>query len=184
MNTKMLCLGVLTLGEASGYDIGKQLEQTFGNFIDVATSGVYPALKALHEEGLVDCETIEQDSLPNKKIYRLTDQGQETFRQALEALAPRHKIRSQFILLLFFADKLSEKRLRDVIEERKQELEHWTSLTRCWLEQTHDNVRKEAGQNFIARYALEVMGTEIRFLEDNLDNLVNALGDPERHGES
>jgi DNA-binding PadR family transcriptional regulator len=173
----MLCLGVLSLGKASGYDIGKQLEQTFSNFIDVASSGVYPALKSLHEEGLVECEPVEQEGLPNKKLYWLTESGREAFTKALMELAPRHKIRSQFILLLFFADKLSEKRLRDVIGERKAELTHWIQLTRQWLKTDHAG-RHEKGQDFIARYALEVMGTEINFLEENSENLLASLGDP------
>jgi PadR family transcriptional regulator AphA len=67
MNTKTLCLAVLSLGKASGYDIGKRLEDPFGHFVDVARSGVYPILKTLEEEGLVQYENVEQSALPNKK---------------------------------------------------------------------------------------------------------------------
>ncbi len=174
MNTKMLCLGVLTMGEASGYDIGKQLEQIFGNFIDVASSGVYPALKSLYEEGMVDYTDVLQDSLPNKKLYRITDCGRETFRAALAELPPRHKVRSQFILLLYFAELLSEQRLLEIIDERLAELKGWLQMTENWL-----NCRPSAagnpGENFIARYGREIMQTEIRFLEDNKAPLLAAL---------
>lgn len=181
MNTKMLCLGVLSLGKASGYDIGKQLEQIFGNFIDVAASGVYPALKTLYEEGLVDYEKVEQNGLPNKKLYELTEQGRETFLQALSELPPRHKIRSQFILLLFFSDMLSEERLQEVIAERVGELKLWIDLTREWTS-SDSCLEASPGQQFIARYALEVMRTEIDFLESNADSLLETLGSRDTSG--
>lgn len=184
MNTKMLCLGVLSMGKASGYDIGKQLEQTFGNFIDVASSGVYPALKALYEEGMVEFEKVEQDNLPNKKVYELTEAGRSTFQEALSQLPPRHKIRSQFILLMFFADLLTPKRLREVIDERMEELRSWTLMTKGWLD-GELSARGSAGQQFIARYALEVMETEIRFLEENAGDLFrDAPKDPVEAGEA
>ena len=177
MNTKMLCLGVLSMGKASGYDIGKQLEQTFGNFIDVASSGVYPALKALYEEGMVDFEKVEQDNLPNKKVYQLTEAGRLTFQEALSRLPPRHKIRSQFILLLFFADLLTPQRLAEVIDERIEELHCWAGMAKGWLD-CDQSAGGSAGQQFVARYALEVMETEIRFLEDNAGELFKALKAP------
>jgi len=46
MDTKTLCLGVLTLGDASGYDVRKQLTETFSHFMEISPSGIYPALRA------------------------------------------------------------------------------------------------------------------------------------------
>lgn len=172
MNTRMLCLGILTMGDASGYDIGKKLEQVFGNFIDVAASGVYPALRALYEEGLVDYQAVEQDSLPNKKVYTITQQGREAFRDALGELPPRHRIHSQFVLLLFYAELLSGDRLATVLEERKAELRHWLALTREWQTCPGENAPPSAGRDFITRLGKTMLETELAFLESHGDQLV------------
>lgn len=172
MNTRMLCLGVLSMGSASGYDIGKKLEQVFGNFVDVAASGVYPALRSLYEEGLVNFQEIQQDSLPNKKVYDITERGHQAFREALAELPPRHRIRSQFVLLLFYADLLSAERLATVLEERKTELRYWLTLTQEWQACPEEGAPASAGREFIARLGTTMLNTELSFLETHGDQLV------------
>lgn len=185
MNTRMLCLGVLTMGNASGYDIGKKLEQVFGNFIDVAASGVYPALRALYEEGLVDYQAVEQDALPNKKVYTITEQGHEAFRAALGELPPRHRIRSQFVLLLFYAELLSGDRLAAVLEERKTELRHWLRLTENWQVCPEEGTPVSAGRDFIARLGKTMLNTELSFLEAHGDQLVtDVVAEQQGHSRS
>ena len=52
MNVKTLCLGVLSLGEASGYEIKKEIEEgLFSHFIDASFGSIYPALMQLNAEG-------------------------------------------------------------------------------------------------------------------------------------
>lgn len=75
IDTKTLCLGVLTLGDASGYDIRKHLEDNFGHFMDVSSNAVYPALKALEKEKLVTFKTVKQNNYPDKKVFILAEEG-------------------------------------------------------------------------------------------------------------
>tara|TARA_R110002124_G_scaffold273815_1_gene443387 strand:+ start:1237 stop:1488 length:252 start_codon:yes stop_codon:yes gene_type:complete len=80
MDTKTLCLGVLlTLGDASGYDIRKYLEENFGHFMDISYNSVYPALKNLEKESLVTFKHITQNNYPDKKVFSLTDEGRNFF---------------------------------------------------------------------------------------------------------
>lgn len=171
MNTKTLCLAVLSLGKASGYDIGKKLEDPFGHFVDVARSGVYPILKTLEEEGLVQYENVEQDALPNKKIYELTEKGKGFLKTQLEALPPTHKIRSQFLLLLFLADMLSSQRLETIISEHVHELE-------CFLQdlpELKQRVAGNRGQEFLLKYVENNVKNEMKFLEENSEEFMESL---------
>ena len=179
MNTKTLCLGVLILGKSSGYDIGKKIEQEFGHFMDVASSGVYHALKVLLEEGLVEFEKIEQNSLPDKKVYSITEQGKEVLTNELNQLAPRHKVRSQFLLLLYFSELLSEQRLQEVFQERIKELTFWTEFAGDWLKNKPCPTQTK-GQEFMAEYALTVMSAERQFLEKNSSRLTDQLQELEK----
>ena len=171
MNIKTLCLAVLSLGKASGYDIGKRLEEPFGHFVDVARSGVYPVLKSLEEQELVQFENVEQAALPNKKIYDLTDKGRNLLKAELEALEPTHKIRSHFMLLVFFADMLSEKRLEFVFKEHIQDMEHFLQEEPYWRKMVQGN----KGQEFLFEYVRAKAIFEKEFLEKNSGKLMDSL---------
>ena len=171
MNNKTLCLAVLSLGKASGYDICKKLEDPFGHFVDVAGSGVYPILKTLEEENLVQYENIEQVALPNKKIYELTDKGKNFLKAELEALPPTHKMRSQFMLLLFLADMLSSERLETIIVQHRQEME-------CFLQdlpELRKRVAGNKGQEFLLKYVANNVKNEMKFLDEHSEEFMESL---------
>ena len=53
MNVRTLCLGVLSFGEATGYEIKKEIEEgPFSHFIEASFGSIYPALTQLLGEGL------------------------------------------------------------------------------------------------------------------------------------
>ncbi|MFL2840278.1 MAG: PadR family transcriptional regulator [Pseudohongiellaceae bacterium] len=171
MNVKILCLGALSLGKASGYDIGKRLKDPLGHFVDTAKSSVYPTLKALHEEGLVQYEDIEQTSHPNKKIFELTQKGKDVLKLELEALAPTHKIRSQYMLMLFFADMLSSDRIGAIIKERIQNVESFLRDESQLREYVGNNI----GQQFLLDSILASAKGEKEYLVKNIETLLEKL---------
>ncbi len=79
MDVKTLCLGVLSMGDASGYEIKKVFENAFSHFYVAGFGSIYPALAELTREGLVVCSDIEQEKRPAKKVYQLTEKGLSTF---------------------------------------------------------------------------------------------------------
>jgi len=68
MDVKTVCLGMLTDGEASGYDLKKHFESTFGHFFAAGYGSIYPALSSMADEGLVECREIPQDGKPDRKV--------------------------------------------------------------------------------------------------------------------
>ena len=66
MNVRSLCLGILSTGEASGYEIKKDIEEgMFSHFIDASFGSIYPALTQLAGEGLVTVREQEQTGKPD-----------------------------------------------------------------------------------------------------------------------
>lgn len=174
MDTKTLCLGILTLGSASGYDLRKHIEDNFGHFMDVSANAVYPALKALEKDKLVTFKIVHQDNYPDKKVYSLTKSGKDFFSDALQVLPPRHKVRSQLMLLMFFAEILTPERMQEVMAERLDELNHWMEVCDEW-KNSDESKMAGAGQNYLADYAVAVMEAEINFIEKNTDKLIKKL---------
>ncbi len=55
MDVKTLCLGLLTQGAASGYDLKKRFETCFRSFYSAGYGSIYPALAYLADTDLVTC---------------------------------------------------------------------------------------------------------------------------------
>jgi PadR family transcriptional regulator AphA len=128
MDIRTLCLGVLTTDEASGYEIKKTLEENFGYFMDVSHGSIYPALAALLDEGLVSVQEVKQEGKPDKKVYALTDSGRAAFVEGLARSPARHRLRSEFLTVLVFANFLPAQRLREVLDARTSEFEQMHKL--------------------------------------------------------
>ena len=63
MDIRTLCLGVLSFGAASGYEIKKRVERSFGSFFDASFGSIYPALNGLTRDGFVSCTAEVQEKL-------------------------------------------------------------------------------------------------------------------------
>ena len=123
MDIKTLCLGILTMGEASGYEIKQAFEDAFSHFYVAGFGSIYPALADLAREGLVTVSSIEQEKRPAKKVYCLTASGHEAFNTALVGTYPNHRVRSDFLVLMVFAHLLSPEQLGKVFDARLADIE-------------------------------------------------------------
>lgn len=123
MDVKTLCLGALTFGDMTGYDIKKYFEEGFSHFFVAGYGSIYPALAELTREGLVLCTDVEQEKRPDKKVYRITEAGRRTLQERLLATPPRHKVRSEFLVLMYFAHLLPPRHLAEVLDQRLADIE-------------------------------------------------------------
>ena len=163
MDTRTLCLGILTLGDASGYEIKKQFEEgPLAYFYQTGFGSIYPALKSLKNDGMVVCTEIIQHGRPSKKVYSITSKGLELLRENLAGTPARDKLRSEAIATLFFAQFLDEKHLHEVFEEymerNRQAAEHIKSL---------NPDRISSNCQFTNGLGIAVYETIIRYMEDN-----------------
>lgn len=61
---------------ASGYELHHVIEESTGHMLSASFSQIYPALKKLHDAGLVEYDLEPIKNRPGKKRYALTDAGQ------------------------------------------------------------------------------------------------------------
>ncbi|WP_428622947.1 PadR family transcriptional regulator [Sedimenticola sp.] len=118
MNTSHLCLGILSLGDASGYEIKKAIEQTFSHFQATSYGSIYPALAKLSEQGLVRYHEQAQPKRPTKKVFTLTDTGRKHFFQTLMATEPAEQHRSDFLFLMMFAHLLPNEQITLLLDKQ------------------------------------------------------------------
>ncbi|MBK5912563.1 hypothetical protein CCR85_13815 [Rhodothalassium salexigens] len=119
MDVRTLCLGILSLGDATGYEIKKMVaEGSFSFFSEASYGSIYPALTKLTQDGLVACRTEHQERRPDKKVYSLTDAGRQALEGTLRDGPEPDRNRSDFLASLLFAEAVSPERLGGLIDAR------------------------------------------------------------------
>ncbi len=77
--TSYAVLGLLTQGEASGYDLIKRAQQCIAYFFwSPSRSQIYAELGRLEAGGYVTERAVEQERRPDKRVYAITPTGEAT----------------------------------------------------------------------------------------------------------
>jgi len=81
---KYAILGLLSQQPMTGYDIAKEFStKAFANFWYATHGQIYPEMRKLVDEGLVEYDIVIQGKALEKKLYTITDAGREDFRSWL-----------------------------------------------------------------------------------------------------
>ena len=117
MSVRTLCLAILNIQDATGYEIKKHcIDGRFQHFVETSFGSIYPALAKLENEGLVTCHTQAQDGKPDRKIYSITDEGRIEFIKAINVMPQPDKFKSEFLLLSINAEIASRELLETAID--------------------------------------------------------------------
>ena len=176
MNVKTLCLGVLSLGDASGYAIKKVFEDAFSHFYVAGYGSIYPALAELVGEGLITCTDVEQEKRPVKKVYHLTPAGEASFRQALAETHPAHRIRSDFLVQMLFARMLGAERLAAVLAQREADIEAELAHISAYSQRQEC---LDAGALFTKGFAEAVLGAGLDYIRSHRIELLEQIANRE-----
>lgn len=172
MDFQTVCLGILSFGEASGYDIKQRFERTYRHFFAAGYGSIYPALARLAEEGLVICREVPGRGAHARKLYSLTAAGRCELQARLATVPPRHRVRSEFMMLMFLADHLKPERVEAIIGERLEEIRaHLAYLAGGGP----GKVRNRAGTEFTRGLGLAILDATARYLETHREAFLSAL---------
>lgn len=173
MDVRTVCLGVLTFGDASGYEIRKLFEEgPFSHFYQAGFGSIYPALNQALADGLVTCRAETQEGRPDKKIYSLTPAGRTYLRDRLNEWPARDRIRSEFLVTLFFAGMVED--------------DHLAAVYDSFLEQFRGVADKlhglgvegvPAGRALVRGLGITVYQAMVAYLEDNRGAFLRSIAD-------
>ncbi|MET4805164.1 PadR family transcriptional regulator [Limibacillus sp. MBR-115] len=173
MDTKALCLAVLSRGEASGYEIKKSLESIpISALQEVSFGSIYPALNKLTEEESVVCRQETQTKRPDKKVYALTDLGMTRLIERLEQEPAPDRFRSDFLFTLSFAHFLEPSLVRRLIDDRIAFYE-----TRIQEMEGCDLTSATPGGRFVHGFGHAVYQGALTYLRQQRAELLAALSD-------
>jgi DNA-binding PadR family transcriptional regulator len=97
-------LALLASGPAHGYELKSQLELRFGSVLPPLNAGqIYTTLGRLQRDGLVEDDAVAQNGRPNKRVYRLTGEGQKELDSWLADATPSPRLKDDFFMKLVLA---------------------------------------------------------------------------------
>ena len=167
MKIRTLCLGILSIGSASGYEIKKLLEGPFFLIYEASFGSIYPALTSLQDEGLVTCKSMAQKKRPDKKVYNLTPLGRTALLNDFKEIPGPDKIRSDFLVMMLFTRSLPPDHIEKAITYRiaiyQELLAHLQKENKKALTTQTD----DAGTVFVRGYGIAILESGIRYLEKN-----------------
>jgi len=171
MDARVLCLGALHFGDASGYEIKKLFEEgDFRFFYETSFGSIYPALSRLVEDGLALVSEQAQDKRPDKKVYSITGKGRDLFAESLREPPAPDKIRSDFCFLMLFAHLLppatADRLIRDRIAWYHEQI---AQMEAC------DAPDEQPGGRFINGFGLAIYSSAAAYLEQNRASFIAGL---------
>jgi DNA-binding PadR family transcriptional regulator len=122
MSLKYALLGFLNYGPHTGYELKKVFDVSVAHFWNAELSQIYPTLKNLETEGLVEMKVDVQADRPNRKVYTITDDGRRELLEWLATPADAEQFREPLLIKVFFASTMSKQELIRVLSHRAEEL--------------------------------------------------------------
>ncbi|WP_395319979.1 PadR family transcriptional regulator [Fructilactobacillus frigidiflavus] len=165
MKSDDIILGILSEKPATGYEIKEKFSSIFSNFYNASFGSIYPILHKLTDAGKVVFEIVEQTGKPNKKIYSITKSGRKAFAEYLQTPVEPKKIKSDFMVKLFYSADLSKNERETLINnEIKDQLNGIEEL---------QALRKSLDLSEITKYQLFTLDLGIKQRKLLLEELKN-----------
>jgi len=154
-------LGLLDQRPAHGYELHQRLEAELGQVWHISLSQSYNILNRLEKHSFITGELKEQEKLPARRQYHLTDLGRQRFETWLHAPngCSVRAIRVEFITRLFFARARNTKLAQSLIEDQIAAVHTGLrQLKNNLLENPDDQVINSLGLDLRLRQLQSVLG--------------------------
>ncbi|MGH2720099.1 MAG: PadR family transcriptional regulator [Actinomycetota bacterium] len=173
-STTWAVLGMLTFGEMSGYDVGKLIDRSISRFgFQPARSQVYASLRRLVALGWATERAVTQRDRPDKRVYRVTTDGEQALRGWLESPTVEPEVvRSPFLLKVFLGARVPrETLLAQMKEAHRRAIEDLESLEEVEREIAASGRKDLRFPGLVVRYGLAHNRASVAWTADMLEEL-------------
>lgn len=165
--TPWAVLGCLTVEPMSGYDVKQFLERTVSHFWSESYGQIYPTLRKLEDDGLVEGRTEPGDRGRDKRVFRITDAGRDALaawlREPPEPVTPRY----EHSLKLFFGHHVGAGPSLEHLDGLRRRAEADLDRYRAWETALEEQAARAPASG--APYRLAVLRGGVRYSEMMLE---------------
>ena len=123
---KYILLGFLNYQPMTGYQLKQAIDESTAHFWHAHHSQIYTTLRQMEGEGLVTSELLQQESLPDRRVYTIQPAGQQVLKDWLnQTQTEASPIKEDLLVRLFFSAQrdpiqvLTELRLQFELHQAK-----------------------------------------------------------------
>jgi len=121
--TQFVILGLLSEGPLTGYDIKKIIDLRFSFFWNESYGQIFPMLKQLSEEHLIELVSNQPSMSPSSKreknYYQITEQGRMALLSWLKEPVETETVRFEILLKMYFSNEIDSVVMKEHIEAFK-----------------------------------------------------------------
>ncbi len=122
-------LGLLNRKDMTGYDLTKEFQTELSEFWSAKHSQIYPELKSLSENHMVEFKTEITGNVLEKKLYSITETGRRELIKWEKSFTKLKALpKDEFKLQLFFSDCITAGQridlLNNQLEQHREKLVH------------------------------------------------------------
>jgi PadR family transcriptional regulator, regulatory protein AphA len=166
MDIKYAILGFLSWQPFTGYDLKKMIAGSIAFYWSGNNNQIYTTLVKLHREGLVNLEVQHQEYLPSRKIYTLTEEGNNALHEWVLSAPEFPQFKKTFLVQLAWAAQLERADLDGLLAKYEYEV-NMQLLMLKEKERRGDNLNpartpleqyiwRMISQNYVRSYAAEL----------------------------
>ncbi|NEQ19214.1 MAG: PadR family transcriptional regulator [Microcoleus sp. SIO2G3] len=104
----------------SGYDLAKQFDGSVGFFWSASHQQIYRELSKLEAQGWIASETIPQEGRPDKKLYRVTEQGNQQLKKWIAQASEPMPIKDDLLVKIFGGYVAQKQTILEELERHRQ----------------------------------------------------------------
>ncbi|HAM12845.1 MAG: PadR family transcriptional regulator [Actinobacteria bacterium] len=129
MSLRYALLALLRVGPLSGYELAKQFTQSVGHVWHAPDSQIYPELRKMEADGLVEAEEQARGERGTRRMYHVTDAGDQAFLAWMASPLEYQRVRDPAHLRAAYLESASPEAAREFflrhIEQWEGELAQW-----------------------------------------------------------
>ena len=129
MSLRSALLVLLRIAPMSGYELQKHFSHSVGYVWHAPDSQIYPELRKMAKEGLVEPEEQTRGNVATRRVYHVTDSGEDTFDEWMRTPLKYQRTRDAAHLKAAYLESVDHESRVAFLNDH---IAHWTSELKCW----------------------------------------------------
>ena len=150
MSLRYALLAILRVGPQSGYELQKQFSLSVGHVWHAPDSQIYPELRKMATEGLIEAEDQARGERGMRRLYHVTPAGEQSFLAWMNSPLDYQRFRDPAHLRAAYLESAEPEAAREIL---RGHIAHWEGELAQFQEQLDDI---DAGTSPMLNRRLEV----------------------------